>query len=59
MDLNCLHSVKIPTILNKLVDYMTYQLSFFHLGVITTRDTEPNFTSLYSVLEVGCLPVFL
>lgn len=35
---------------------MTYQLSFFHLGIVTVKDTEPHITGLYSLLEVPCLP---
>lgn len=35
------------------VDYMTSQLSYFHLGHITVKDAEPHINELYGVLEVG------
>ena len=37
------------------VDFMTSQLSYFHLGGIMLRDAEPHINGLYAVLEVGAL----
>lgn len=39
------------------VDYMTSQLSYFHLGHITVKDAEPHINELYGVLEVRQWPV--
>ena len=36
---------------------MTTQLSYFHLGHITVKDTEQHITALYTILEVGVSPL--
>ncbi|XP_064395493.1 arf-GAP with coiled-coil, ANK repeat and PH domain-containing protein 2-like [Halichondria panicea] len=51
MDLNLLQSKRIPDFLQRIVDFMTTQLSYFHLGHVTVKDTELHITTLYTTLE--------
>lgn len=34
------------------VDFVMSQLSYFHLGHLTIKDSEPHITSLYTLVEV-------
>ena len=40
-----------PTILPQ-VDFMMSHLSYFHLGHVTVKDTEPHITAVYGLVEV-------
>lgn len=34
------------------VDFVMSQLSYFHLGHLTIKDSEPHITALYTLVEV-------
>lgn len=51
MDLNHLHAKKTPDFLQNLVDFMTSQLSYFHLGQVTVADVHPYMDSTYTIME--------
>eukprot|EP00731_Ephydatia_muelleri_P024914 Em0016g1185a len=52
LDLNRLHSKKLPDFLQTLTDFMTSQLSYFHISHVTVKDMEPHLATMFKTLEI-------